>query len=422
MSGSTYRSSSAYGSSSVPDPRMVRPREPESPRWRGRGGGGAGGPTGKTARRRKDPLWAKLLIVFGALIMMGSGGVIVGGKVLLSQAASTVNRKNLLGGAGVEQGQATSIDGPVNLLLVGLDARANQDAGEMVRSDTIVILHVPASHDQAFLVSVPRDTRVSIPAYPKTDFPGTSTKINAAFAYGHRGPGTEEEKRARGVELLAMTIRDLAGIRFNGAAIIDFVGFEAVLRALGGVTMCVDHRAESIHRVTDGKGNYHRVWYDEAAGRVRGIPPGYKPVVYLPGCQPMSPENALDYSRIRKGLPNGDYDRQRHQQQLLKAIAKEATSKGMIADPPKALRVVQAAGKAFTLDTQGVPIEDFIFTLKGVAANDMVLIKTNAGKVNTIAGSADEQLTAESMEMLAAVRSGNLLGFLSQHPEFIAAG
>ena len=33
---------------------------------------------------------------------------------------------------------------------------------------------------------------------------------------------------------------------------------------------------------------------------------------------------ALDYARQRYGLKNGDYDRQRHQQQLIKAIAKKA--------------------------------------------------------------------------------------------------
>jgi len=419
VSGRTYRSSSA--SSVHPDrdgARVTGPGRQRNPNA-GRYPAEPAPAPPRPRRKRKDPLWAKLLVIVGALLMMGSGGVIVGGKVLLSQATSNVNRRNLLGGAGVAQGSTTSIDGPINLLLVGLDARAKQSSDELVRSDTIVILHVPASHDQAYLVSIPRDARVKIPDYPKTNFTGWSTKINAAFAFGHQGAGTEEEKRARGVELLAMTIRDLVGIQFNGAAIIDFVGFEAVLAALGGVTICVDHRAESIHLAENKDGKLQRVWYDEKAGKVRDILPGYKPVTYQPGCQRLGPQKALDYSRIRKGLPNGDYDRQQHQQQLLKAMAKEATSKGMITDPAKALRVVQAAGKAFTLDTQGIPMEDFIFTLKGVAANDMILVKTNAGKVNPVPGTSDELLTEDSLQMLESVRDGKLLEFLAGHPEFV---
>jgi len=372
----------------------------------------------RKAGRRADPLWARLMVIFGALLMMGSGGAIVGGKLLIGRYTSTVDQQNLLGDAG---GGAT-IDGAVNMLLVGLDERPGQNPNELVRSDTIVILHIPKTHDQAFLVSIPRDTRVAIPAYPKTGFVGESTKINGAFAFGHRGPGTSQEKRARGVELLALTLRQLAGIKFTGAAIIDFQGFEKILHELGGVYMCVERRSESIHLAYDRNGAIKRVWYDDARGVVRDIPPGGRVVVHEPGCRRMSPVLALDYSRIRKDQPNGDYDRQRHQQQLLKAIAKEAVSKGTLTDPRKLDRVVKAAGQAFTLDTQNIPIEDFVFTLKGVAANEMVLVKTNAGRVNTLPGTSDELLTQESMDMLAAVRDETLFQFLSAHPHFIAPG
>jgi len=155
---------------------------------------------------------------------------------------------------------------------------------------------------------------------------------------------------------------------------------------------------------------------------VRDIPPGGRRVVHEIGCRRMSPELALDYSRIRYGLPNTDYDRQRHQQQLLKAIAKEATSKGMLTDLGKLNRVIKAAGRAFVLDTGGVKIEDFLFTLKGVAANDLVMIRTNRGTFNggKIDGVSYEHLSQESMSMLQAVREGRLFEFLVQHPEFQA--
>jgi LCP family protein required for cell wall assembly len=423
VSGRTYRSSasSPYGSAGFPGPETVG-EEPE-PGSRRRRASTAKPPTpAKPRKRRRDPLWAKLCVILGALLMLGSGGVLAGGKLLLTSATSNVNKRNLLGEAGVAEGKATSLDGkPINMLLVGLDVRPGQDPKELVRSDTIVILHIPKTHDQAYLVSLPRDARVKIPDYRKTNFRGYSTKINAAFAYGHQGSGTEDERRARGVELLALTIRNLTGITFNGAAIIDFVGFEAVLKELGGVNICVDRPAESIHLAENKAGKLQRVWYDEDRG-VQDVLPGYHPVRYKVGCQRLSAEKALDYSRIRKGTccPNGDYDRQRHQQQLLKAMVKEATSKGILSDPAKALRVTQTAGKAFTLDTQGIPLEEFVFTLKGVTANEMVLVKTNAGKVNTIPGTSDEELTAETMQMLQAVRDGKLIEFLSTHQQYIA--
>src|SRR5918997_923648 len=98
----------------------------------------------------KAPWWARLLVVLGALLMVVSGGALVAAKVLFAKVEDVVAQENLLGDAGV---QGSSIDGPVNLLLVGLDAVDNGT----VRSDTMIMVHVPASHDQAYLVSIPRD-------------------------------------------------------------------------------------------------------------------------------------------------------------------------------------------------------------------------------------------------------------------------
>lgn len=403
--GHSWPSEQAAGSQ-APEPA----RRARSPRSRPR--------SPRSPNRRRDPLWARLAVVAGALLMMVSGGALAGGRVLLGQAVADLTTANLIQG---DAGAGGNISGAINMLLVGIDARPPGSSETNVLADTIVVLHVPASHDQAYLISIPRDTRVTIPAYPATGYPGSTEKINSAFSYGYRGEGSEVERRARGVDLLARTINRMSGIRFNGAALIDFSGFEAVVRELGGVNMCVDQKAQSIHLAENDAGRVVRVWYDEAAGRVRGIPPGYHVVVHQPGCRRMTPEKALDFSRIRYGLPNGDYDRQRHQQQLIKAIVKEATSKGVITDRDKLSRVIKAAGRAFILDTQGVAIEDFIFTLKGVAANDLVLIKTNAGTFHSLGGTSYQQLSAESMQMLAAARDGRLLEFLVAHPNYVAA-
>ncbi|WP_246278594.1 LCP family protein [Phytohabitans rumicis] len=355
--------------------------------------------------------------------MMLSGTAIVGVRVVIGSATSNIETTNLLGGeaAAAQRPGGNNIKGAVNLLLVGIDARPRGSSETSVLADTIIVLHIPASHDQAYLVSIPRDWRVDIPAYDKIGFSGATDKINAAFSYGYQGGGTELEKRARGFSLLAHTINKLTGITFNGAAIIDFGGFEAVVKELGGVNMCVDERAESIHLGIDKKGKIYKLWYKEGVG-IQDLPAGAKPVVHEKGCRRMSAQLALDYARIRKSLSDGDYGRQRHQQQLIKAIAKEATSKGVITNPLKLNNVIKAAGKAFILDTQGIPVEDFIFTLRGVAANDLVLIKTNAGDFNTVTlgGVEYQQLNAESIQMLAAVRDGTLSDFLLSHPQYVA--
>jgi LCP family protein required for cell wall assembly len=379
---------------------------------------------GKAARnKRRDPLWARLTVIGGAVLMMLSGTAIVGAHAIIGNATSNIETTSLLGGdaSAAEQPGGNDIDGPVNMLLVGIDARPPGSSETSVLADTIVVLHIPATHDQAYLVSLPRDWRVDIPAYAKTGAGASVGKINGAFSKGYQGAGTELEKRARGVDSLARTINRATGIKFNGAAIIDFSGFEAVVKELGGVQMCVDQRAESIHLGVDKNGKILKLWYKEGAG-IQDLPPGGHALVHEVGCRRMSAQLALDYARIRKSLPNGDYDRQRHQQQLIKAIAKEATSKGVITNPVKLNNVIKAAGKAFVLDTQGIPVADYVFTLRRVAANDLVLIKTNGGKVQplTIDGQSFEQLSDRSMAMLASVRDGTLADFLVSNPQFIA--
>jgi LCP family protein required for cell wall assembly len=382
--------------------------------------GGADGEQHRSSRgRHRSPLWAKLAISAGVLLMLLSGGAIAASRMIIHEATSNIVQTTLLEGeaAAPPRPSGQQIDGALNLLLVGIDVRPGWDSG--ARSDTIMIMHIPASHDQAYMISIPRDWRVPIPSNPELRFRGRTDKINAAFAFGYQGEGTETQKRARGVSLLAQTLHRQTGLTFNGAAIIDFQGFEAVVRELDGVDMCVDQRASSIHLGYDRNGNIVPISFDEDSHRVFDIPPGGHRVVHEIGCRRMSAKLALDYARIRYGLPKTDYDRQRHQQQLIKAIGEEATSKGVLTDLGKLNRVIAAAGKAFVLDTQGVPLADFLFTLRGVTANDAVVLKTNGGSYNgmEINGISYESMSEESMAMLHSARDGKLPEFVLAHPD-----
>ncbi len=107
----------------------------------------------------------------------------------------------------------------------------------------------------------------------------------------------------------------------------------------------------------------------------------------------------------------------------MKAIAKEATSSGVLTDFGKLNDLTKAAGEAFILDTQSVKVADYLFTLKGVAANDLMLIKTNAGNFHPVTdenGASAESLDPETLDMLDAAKDGSLGTFLIEHPQFIA--
>ncbi|GGN24784.1 LCP family protein required for cell wall assembly [Actinoplanes campanulatus] len=360
-------------------------------------------------RKRRSPLWARLTTTFGVVLLVASGGGLVGGRMVVKQTTSTIAVDNLTGDAKktTAEGGGSTIEGPIDMLLMGVDARERW-ADDALHSDTIIILHIPATHDQAYLISVPRDTEVEVPAFAKSKYEGGTVKATEAFYWGaQNGAGM-----AGGSQLLAKTLKNMTGISFDGASIINFGGFKSVIDELGGVEMCVDQQVTSKHMVlVDGKPMY--------LAEAREAGESGKPVVHKVGCREMEGWEALDYARQRYGLKNGDYDRQRHQQQLIKAIAKKASEGGVLSNPLKINSLVKAAGKAFTLDTGQIELTDFVLGLKNVAANDLVLLRTNNG---TFSGnnSGREVFNETSLKMFQAVKNDTLAEFVLDHPDVIA--
>src|SRR5262249_57251811 len=111
-----------------------------------------------------------------------------------------------------------------NWLITGSDSRAGltraqkrqlhtgSDAGS--RSDTILVLHIPSNGGRAVLISLPRDSYVTIPGFGQN-------KINAAYSFG-------------GPKLLAKTVQDNTGLRIEHYAGIGFARLGNVRDGGGG--------------------------------------------------------------------------------------------------------------------------------------------------------------------------------------------
>ncbi|MBM2618403.1 LCP family protein [Actinoplanes sp. LDG1-06] len=373
------------------------------------GGGGNGKNGKKAAKRAKAPLWTKILTTFGVILaLVGVGGIVVV-KYFLNQLTSNIETTSSvldndgLGNKTVAAGKLP--DGAMNMLMLGLDTRTGW-GDEQSRSDTILILHITASHDQAYMISIPRDTVAKIPADDEMGFRGTTDKINSAYFFGsQKGRGWQG-----GAKLATKAVHELTGIEFDGVMVIDFNGFKGILEAMGGVHLCVDKRMWSSHYVVNnGKVEY-------AHGADPKSPPR-NALWFEKGCRTMQPWEALEFSRLRHST-NGDYDRQRHQQQLLRAMAKKASSSGVMGNPTKVSKILAAAGKSLRMDTHGVPVDSFIFGLKGLAAGDLIPIKTNGGTFAQ-GENGGEGITDDTRKLFEATSADRLPEFLGRHPEML---
>jgi hypothetical protein len=85
----------------------------------------------------------------------------------------------------------------------------------------------------------------------------------------------------------------------------------------------------------------------------------------------------------------------------------------------------QSVGDLLNLDLGGNSLEDWIFTLKNLRADDLVMIQTNGG--NPYAGVNDdtghyigEQLEPDMVKLLESVQQDTVFDFLAQHPDWVA--
>ena len=210
-------------------------------------------------------------------------------------------------------------------------------------------------------------------------YPGGEDRINAAFAYGAMKGGGREG----GMRLLSQTVAELTGLRFDGAAVVDFAGLANLVDGLGGVDLCVDGRTESVH--------------------IRGK-------VYPPGCHHFAGWEALDFVRQRKGLPDGDYTRQRHIQQLFAAIADRIRTVG----GAKAAGLVSWLGPALIVDGNGRSVADWALMLRTVTTPVLLRVP---GHPKSGAGYQGEELDPLADDLFGAIRAGTVEEFLVAHPE-----
>jgi LCP family protein required for cell wall assembly len=275
---------------------------------------------GRRARQRRT-----LLIATGALsalVMLVSGSA----WALTSYVNDHLGRVN----AGVS---GTPSSGPLNILVAGLDERAGLTPLQQARlhvgpntgeldTDTLMVVHVPADHRYVRVVSLPRDSWVSIPGHGMN-------KINSALSLG-------------GPQLMVQTVEQATGLTINDYVEVNFLGFVKVIDALGGVNICLPYAVDDPDSGLDMSAGEHHV---------DGI-------------------TALEFARDRHSFPTSDLARIQDQQQLISSAFTEAISSGVLANPVRLEDFLSATSAAIRVD-EGFNVVSLADELRGLSPSDV---------------------------------------------------
>ncbi|MFI7546453.1 LCP family protein [Actinoplanes sp. NPDC049599] len=300
------------------------------------------------------------------------------------------------------------ITGPLDLLILGVDTRVSIPDWQP-HSDAIMLLHVDAGLERGYLYSLPRDLRVDVPAFAKNGYGGGRHKLTEAMSDGAKVRGTDKPNVAQGYELLARTISKYTGIKeFDAGAVLTFNGLSKLTDALGGVTLKIDQKVVSQHRRPDG-----------TARTLRSGGGGYvgPQATYLPGTRELVGWQAIDYARQRY-TAGGDYTRQRHQRQLVKALLTKAEDAGLATDQAKLQSVLTALGDTLVFSGERTPIE-YAYALRNLAPGKLTMVGLPGGAVYSGGGYIGEQLNATGRGFLRAVANGDPAAYLAKHPELV---
>lgn len=224
-----------------------------------------------TGKKRK---WKKILLLTFAILFLGIGAYVYSIYNSLTSAVDTMHKPLDRKKSDLRQ-KDLSLDKkePFSVLLLGVDQREN-DKG---RSDTMIVLTVNPKENSVKMLSIPRDTRTEIVGKGKQD------KINHAYAFG-------------GPEMSMATVEKFLDIPIDHYVQINMEGFKDIVDAVGGVTVQNDID------FTYGGNHFNK------------------------GSIELNGNEALNYTRMRKEDPRGDFGRQARQRQVIQGIIREGAS------------------------------------------------------------------------------------------------
>ncbi|WP_235215600.1 LCP family protein [Phaeacidiphilus oryzae] len=243
----------------------------------------------------------------------------------------------------------------VNLLLIGLDSRKDQNGNDLPRrfvqtelhagssdiggynTNTLILLHIPHGGGKVQAFSVPRDDYVE--TYDGDGRPQGMHKIKEAYglakaaavpglrAQGLTGAALEQKSREVGREATITTVQKLLGLRVDHFAEVNLLGFYDIAQVVQPITVCLKHVTSDPAMAGQGSGaDFHA------------------------GLNTLDASQALAFVRQRHNLTGGDLDRTHRQQAFLASVEYKLKQQGLFSDLGRMQSLFSVVKKDVVLD------------------------------------------------------------------------
>lgn len=352
--------------------------------------------SGMAARSEKAaqrwPRWAKVLLTLGVVLVLVVASAVTASVLLARRYENNIHRADLLGSHRSDGRDLGKVAGPLNILIIGSDTRAKEDydpddpsstqasvPGE--RSDVLMVLHVNRDMKAAQVISIPRDTYVTIPTEASADdndelWQGGTDRANTAYAWG-------------GAPLAVATVEQFTGLTMDHVVVVDFASIRTITDAVGGVEVLVDQE------VTDPRSRR----------------------TFVTGRNHLDGRAAEDYVRQRYELPGGDFDRIKRQHQYLRSLLDKLTGTRWLHNPKKFDALMMAATSSLTVDTS-MPVRSLAFALRSMSADQVTFITIPLAGEEIVDGIGYVALPDldRSQQLFGAVRNDDVASYLAANP------
>lgn len=275
------------------------------------------------SRLRRIIKWVVIVIIVAAL---AAGGYLAY-KAL--NASNQIFKGSIL---DIVQNQPLKEDanGRSNILIFGTSEDDPGHSGANL-TDSIMVISLSQKQKNAYMISIPRDLYVEYGASCAEGYRGRINSLYDCFS-------ENDTKEAEGAGKLQEKVGQVLGLDIQYYAHLNYTAVRQAVDAVGGVDITIetDDPRGILDRNFDWKCNYKCYYVNYKKGEVAH----------------MDGEHALAFSRARNapqryavyGLPNGNFDREKNQQKVIKALREKAVSVGTLTDLGKVTGLIDALG------------------------------------------------------------------------------